>query len=183
LAALLHDLGKAHLEGQDESAGSDFSGHEIVGSRLADALLQRLRLSNRDRDRVVGLVTHHVIGYAPSWSDADVRRWIFRVGPQLVGDLCDLARADVSVGDCEAARDPGEVESLRVRAQELQVRGFPCSVRDLAVDGHELMRHLDMKPGSELGRILQTLLEEVVADPARNSRGSLLARARELRSC
>ena len=37
-----------------------------------------------------------------------------------------------------------------------------------------------MKPGPEMGRVLAQLLEEVVDDPAKNERGALLARAKEL---
>ncbi len=182
LAALLHDIGKAHGEGSATDADGGFSGHDVVGSELAARLLQRLRFSNRERDQVVEMVAHHVVGYDPSWDDAALRRWVFRVGPALVQPLCELGRADVEVGDFEAARSLGDVDSLRTRAGELTANGFPCTVRDLAVNGHDLMEHLGMKPGSELGRLLRALLDEVVADPDRNTRQRLLARAAELRN-
>jgi hypothetical protein len=53
-------------------------------------------------------------------------------------------------------------------------------VRDLAIDGHDLMHELLILPGPELGRILRALLEEVLDDPQRNEREMLLGRAREI---
>ena len=180
LAALLHDVGKAHLGQESANVDAGFPGHDVVGSQLAAGLLGRLRVSNRERDQVVQLVAHHTVRYEPSWDDATLRRWICRVGPGVVRPLCELGRADVAVGDFEAARSLEDIDSLLTRAEKLMERGFPCTVRDLAVDGHDLMEHLGLQPGSELGRLLRTLLDEVVADPSRNHREQLLARAAEL---
>ena len=180
LAALFHDVGKAHGPGAASDADSGFDGHEAVGSELAAGLLQRLRFSNREQEQVAALVAHHVIGYDRDWDDAALRRWICRVGPTRVPSLCDLGQADVAVGDFEAAGSLEDIRSLRTRAQELTATGFPCSVRDLAVDGHDLMRHLSLQPGSELGRLLRALLDEVIGEPARNTPELLLARATEL---
>jgi hypothetical protein len=58
--------------------------------------------------------------------------------------------------------------------------GAALSVRDLKVDGRVLMQELGLKPGPDLGRILKTLLDEVVEDPSKNERPILLERARAL---
>lgn len=52
-------------------------------------------------------------------------------------------------------------------------------LRDLAVGGDDLIG-LGYTPGPEIGRTLRSLLDEVVKDPALNTRGALLARAKEL---
>ena len=51
---------------------------------------------------------------------------------------------------------------------------------DLAVDGDDLMRALALAPGPAVGRLLEDLLERVLADPMLNERGRLLAIAREV---
>jgi tRNA nucleotidyltransferase (CCA-adding enzyme) len=48
------------------------------------------------------------------------------------------------------------------------------------VDGNDLIQ-AGFKPGPQLGRILDELLDAVVDEPARNTREELLARAKELR--
>jgi tRNA nucleotidyltransferase (CCA-adding enzyme) len=72
------------------------------------------------------------------------------------------------------------VDSLEERAMAEVEAGAPLSVRDLAIDGHDLMQHLGLQPGARVGVLLRTLLEEVTADPTRNKRERLLRRAREL---
>ncbi|HKQ20082.1 MAG TPA: hypothetical protein VJW75_10085, partial [Candidatus Eisenbacteria bacterium] len=53
------------------------------------------------------------------------------------------------------------------------------SVRDLKVDGADVMRVLKVPPGPEVGKVLERLLEEVLEEPSLNERGKLLARMRE----
>ena len=58
-------------------------------------------------------------------------------------------------------------------------RSSPHRLRDLAIDGTDLIA-AGLAEGPELGRVLDVLLSEVVDDPARNDRATLLARAREV---
>jgi hypothetical protein len=55
----------------------------------------------------------------------------------------------------------------------------PIDLGSLAVDGDDLRRS-GIPPGPALGRILQALLESVVADPARNTTDWLLQEAQRL---
>jgi hypothetical protein len=59
-------------------------------------------------------------------------------------------------------------------------RSAAFSIRDLAIDGRVLMQDLGIKPGPDLGRILKALLDEVVDDPSKNQRETLLERAKAL---
>ena len=58
--------------------------------------------------------------------------------------------------------------------------GDALAVADLAVRGADLIAELGLTPGPAIGRILATLLDEVLTDPAGNTRPGLLARARVL---
>jgi len=58
--------------------------------------------------------------------------------------------------------------------------GDALAVRDLAVDGRDLMRELGLPPGKALGQLLDELLERVTEEPARNAPATLLALAREI---
>jgi tRNA nucleotidyltransferase (CCA-adding enzyme) len=52
------------------------------------------------------------------------------------------------------------------------------SVRELRVDGNDVMRELGIKPSRQVGEVLETLLERVVEDPTLNDRETLLAMIR-----
>src|SRR6185436_939940 len=56
----------------------------------------------------------------------------------------------------------------------------PISVKMLKVGGNEIMKELGIQPGPKVGLILNSLLAEVLEDPARNTKEFLLEKAREL---
>ena len=173
LAGLLHDVGKAST-----LADGHFIGHERAGAQLAEALLRRLRYSRSDIARVARLVRHHMFAYTPEWTDAAVRRFVLRVGPDLLEDLYALRGAD---NLASGAREPntGGLDELRRRAARV-LAGDPIGPGQLALDGHDLVRELGIAPGPEIGRLLGELLEAVLDDPALNRRGTLLELARRL---
>ena len=53
------------------------------------------------------------------------------------------------------------------------------TLRDLAVDGKDVMRELRLPAGPSVGALLEKLLEEVIDHPERNDRPYLLKRLRE----
>lgn len=173
MAALLHDVGKPAT-----FADGRFLHHEVAGARIAAAILDRLRVPRETRERTVRLVRHHMFSYEPTWSDAAVRRFIRRVGPDLIEDLLDLRSAD-DVGSGLPADLPRTAE-IRQRCRDQLAANVPLRRADLAVDGRDLMAALGIEPGRRLGRILDRLVVRVVDDPGLNTRDALLALARAI---
>jgi poly(A) polymerase/tRNA nucleotidyltransferase (CCA-adding enzyme) len=172
LAGLLHDLGKATT-----LAGGHFIGHEQEGARLAEEVLRRLRLPRADIARVTRLVRHHMFAYSAEWTDAAVRRFVRRVGADLLDDLYALRRADdAASGVRQPAR--GGLDELQARGDRA-LTGDPMAHGQLAVDGNDLVRELGIRPGPLVGRLLDGLMEAVLDDPGLNRRVTLLALARE----
>ncbi len=171
-AALLHDIGKPAT-----FADGRFVGHDTVGAELGAAWLDGLRAPRAFTTRVAGIIRHHMFAYSPEWSDAAVRRFIRRVGLESVDPLLDLRAAD-NVGSGRAA-DVDGLEELRARCHAQVAAHVALERADLAVDGDDLMRALAMSPGPAVGRLLDDLLERVIADPMLNERARLLALARE----
>ncbi len=172
LAGLLHDLGKAGT-----LADGHFIGHDTVGGDLAEALLQRLRFPRSEIVRIARLVRQHMFAYSPEWTDAAVRRFVRRVGADLLDDLFALRAADDVAS--------GVTEPLKGGSAELAARAFatvaadPLDMRQLAVNGHILADQLGISPGPGIGRLLSRLLEAVLEDPSLNERTALLALARD----
>jgi tRNA nucleotidyltransferase (CCA-adding enzyme) len=173
-AALLHDIGKPDTRVERRGDGT-FYQHERVGAELADRLLERLRFPAGERAAIVHLVREHMFDYRAQWSDAAVRRWVRRVGEGAVADLFDVRIADL-LGNGLKTGFPAQLEPLRRRIERVLAESHALHVRDLAVDGGDVMRALGVGPGPRVGEALAALLEEVLEEPSRNTREELLAR-------
>jgi putative nucleotidyltransferase with HDIG domain len=179
-AALLHDLGKPDTRVDREGEGT-FYNHQFVGAGIADRLLERLRLPLARRARIVHLVREHMFDYRPGWSDAALRRWLRRVGPDHIADLFDMRIADM-LGNGLRQGFPVYLEQMRERIERLLRESDALQVTDLAVDGNDVMRELAIAPGPAVRDALEGLLEEVLDDPGRNLREHLLTRLRDRRA-
>jgi len=175
LAALVHDIGKPATI--DEGP---FRRHDAVGADLAAALLERLHLPRATTDRVVHLVRNHMFTYDPAWGDAGIRRFIQRVGPNALDDLFALRAAD-NGGSGVPANAHG-LDELRDRVRAQLEASVPLDLRQLAIDGDDLMTELAIPEGPALGRMLDALLERVVTDPGLNDRATLLLLAASIQA-
>lgn len=171
LAALLHDVGKP-----ETWAEGHFHGHDAAGARTARGVLARLAVGGSDVEYVTRLIAHHMFSYEPRWGDAAVRRFIRKVGADLVEPLFALRAADNAGSGLPA--EAGGLEELRDRVRGELSRNVPLSLSALAVDGHDIQAELGAPPGPWLREILERLLQSVIADPERNTRELLLADAR-----
>ena len=113
-------------------------------------------------------------------SPATIRRWVGAFGRTRVRAVLRLAAARFA-----AARAAGEAapsaRSMRLlyRAAVRSAFRDPVEIGDLAVDGDDL-RAAGIPPGPALGKVLASLLDDVLAEPARNTREWLVPRAKEL---
>jgi tRNA nucleotidyltransferase (CCA-adding enzyme) len=173
LAVLLHDLGKPAT-----AADGHFYGHDAVGADLATDLLRVWHLSRDAVERVGHLIRQHMFSYDGAWSDAAVRRFIVKVGPASLHDLFAVREAD-NVGSGLPA-EAGGLAELRARIAEQLAAEVALDRSGLAIDGAELLAELGIEPGPLVGRVLEGLVDRVLADPSLNERGRLIDLAREL---
>ena len=173
LAALVHDIGKPAT-----AADGHFYRHEVAGAELAGQLLDRLHVPRSTAERVVHLVRQHMFRYEPNWSDAAVRRFLAKIGPDSVEDLFALREADNEGSG--VARDADALAELRARIAAEVAAGPILDRSALAVDGSDLMAELGLVEGPLLGRILGALFDRVVEEPGLNDRPTLMLLARDL---
>ena len=177
LAALLHDVGKPRTK-RGDGLHSTFYNHDHVGARMTRPLLRRLRFSTDIVEKTTLLVDNHLCYYkGGEVSEASVRRLITKVGLENMHDLMDVRIAD-RLGSGVPKAKPYKLRHLEYMIDK--VSKDPVSVKMLGIHGNDLMESLGMQPGPKIGAILDVLLAEVIEDPAKNAKDTLLARAREL---
>jgi poly(A) polymerase len=161
LAALLHDIGKPKTRALITGGGVSFHHHEVVGARLAKARLKALRFDGETIDQVETLVALHLRfhGYGDGeWTDSAVRRYVRDAGDLLV-HLHVLTRADCTTRNVKkAARLAATYDSLEARIEKLMEQEELSKIRP-DLDGAQVMKLLNLKPSSQVGKALDFLLE------------------------
>jgi tRNA nucleotidyltransferase (CCA-adding enzyme) len=175
LAALLHDVAKPQCRSIFDG-GVHFYGHDKLGEKMAGEILARLRYSNRTVARVTKLVGKHM--FAVPETEKGLRRLISRTGLGGLDDLIDLRRADILAQGMEG--DTGYLESFRLAVGEVLDKRPVFSLKDLKLDGNDLMKELNLSPGPKLGCLLKVLFEMVLESPQKNRKSILLKEARRL---
>lgn len=175
LATLIHDIGKP-LTFDQKDGNITFYNHEIVGSRTATKIAKRFKLSKTDTQRLFTLVRYHMFHYQPQNTDASIRRFMRKVGLENIDDILDLREGD-RLGS-GAKKTSWRLEEMKARMVEQLNQ--PMDVKDLAINGHDLIEILKMEPGRKIGEILQSLFEEVLDNPELNTKETLLEKAKKL---
>jgi tRNA nucleotidyltransferase (CCA-adding enzyme) len=174
LAGLFHDIGKPAT-----FADGHFHQHEFVGEAKARDILRRWRFDKDTVTHVTHLIRNHMFWYQTEWSGSAVRRFVRKVGLENIPALFALRKAD-NIGS--GARSPRmyALEALWERVQEEIRAASAFSLRDLTIDGNDVMKELGIGPGPRVGQILNDLFERVTDDPRLNTRERLLELAREV---
>ena len=193
IAALFHDIGKPKakkivkqlvLDGEKKDSSKKeietitFYNHEKYSAEITEKILVRLKFPNQFINNVCLLIREHMFHYESNWSDAAVRRFIMRAGYENLEDLYDLRLADIFGMRNEKvnllySQNIELLLELKKRIVEIMENQNALSLKALAVNGKDLIA-MGIKPGKQLGTILQHLLDCVIEDPTLNNKESLL---------
>ncbi len=178
LATLLHDVGKPRSK-RNRGVGKEitFYNHEVIGARMVKEIARRLKMSKKDLDMLWLLVRWHMFAYDPKMTDKAIRRFIKRVGIENINKMMMLR-----IGD----RVGGGSKATSWRLRELQQRigevlYTPMQIKDLKVNGKDVMKIKKIKGGPKVGKILEKLFDEVMEDSKKNNRKYLLERIKKIR--
>lgn len=167
LAALLHDVGKPRSK-EGEGKDSTFYNHEIIGANMARKILERLKFSKKDIEKIVRLVRYHLFYYnVGEVSESSVRRLVRKVGLENMDELIQVRMADRIGSGCPKA-EPYKLRHLKYLAEK--VSRDPISVKKLKVSGEDVIKILKIRPGPKVGQVLDILLGHVISDPEKNNR-------------
>lgn len=177
LASFLHDLGKPQSKrGEGETA--TFHGHEYISARLVERILKRLKYSRKIIDKVVMLVKNHMFYYnVDEVGESGVRKVVRKVGLENINDLIDVRIAD-RLGSGVPKAVPYKLRHFKYMVEK--VSHDAISVKQLKINGKDLMEDLNIKPGPKIGAILEVLLARVIDEPKLNTKKELIKLAKEL---
>lgn len=176
LAGLLHDIGKPRAKNfaLTNGNGNVFYNHEIIGERITQRVLKRLKFSNSDLNYVIKLVKMHMFYYTKEWSDGAVRRFLRKIdgNKSFLEDLFELRRAD-RIGSGLKLGDADILQKFRQRINAIIDADNALKVTDLDVNGHDIMERFNLKPSRIIGDMLEFMLQKVLDNPGLNKKEEL----------
>lgn len=134
----------------------------------AAAILRDLKMDCDTMDKVKILVSRWRIPI--SAEKPAIRRVMNQIPPDLLDSLLcfqEVFAAELGEGYRET------LKAVKTLAEEIRRDGDPVNLKELAVDGRDLMA-AGMKPGPALGKTLNALMEQVLEQPECNTREYLL---------
>ena len=150
LAALLHDVGKLHTRDMTETGQVIFHRHEVESARIAEEVLRRLRFDTRSVERVVSLIRHHM-AHGPV-TRKNIRRWLSAYDEQWVRQVMALRHADhLASGGSHAPW----LDLALTKLETVLSEGGALHLKDLCLNGDDVMRILNTPPGPIVGYVLK----------------------------
>ncbi|OHB08191.1 MAG: hypothetical protein A2W64_02635 [Candidatus Zambryskibacteria bacterium RIFCSPLOWO2_02_39_10] len=179
LSALFHDIGKpATRRWSSEKNDWTFHGHDVVGEKMTKKILERLKFSKKQIEKIVKLVRWHLF-----FSDTEqitlsaVRRMVRNVGEENIWGLMDVRESD-RIGMGRPKANPYRLRKYKSMVEE--ALRDPISVKMLKIDGDKIMEVIQETPGPKIGYILHAILEEVLENPKLNTIEELENMAKKL---
>ena len=173
LAGLFHDFGKMDTKTTDENGVDHFYGHPEVSAKIAADVFNRLKFDNDTKTKVCKLVESHdwFIGAVPS----HIRRYMNRIGEEFFPMIFDFNKADIMAQSFYNREEKLEdLDALKEAYIKVKEAGDCVNIKDLVITGSDVIS-AGVPAGPEVGRILKSLLEEVLDDPSKNNREYLLS--------
>lgn len=188
LAALFHDLGKQATLTVDEDGRYRFFGHAEEGAEMTAPRLRSLSFSKDATNQIVRIVREHMrpLFLAQAQGAAPSRRAAFRYFKATGENGLDVGL--LALVDHLATYDGSGEELSWLELLNLVTALFndyfdryeETVKPPLLVNGRDLMQHLELSPGPEIGRLL-SLIEENQAAGEITTREEALLFAKSLR--
>ena len=185
LACLMHDIAKPACRKEIEKDRFIFYNHDILGEKMVRKALTDLRFSNETIDRVSEYTRYHMrpLLYSFHMKDPALQRLIGSLRHITIRDLirfmlCDV-RGNMTNEGKGFAFTLEIVRPVLARIRRIEKEGRVLKLKDLPVNGDDLMKELGIQPGPEVGKILSKLYTIALQKPKSATREKLLAEAKK----
>ena len=183
MAALLHDIGKPQSYTVDNEGNGHFYGHPKVSRNIATEVLAKdFCVTTKEKERILDLVEFHDMEFEPT--ENVVKRKLNRFGEDFLRDWIVIKTADrddhIFPYGKENTKWYPKTESIEEILNEVIEKNNCFSIKDLAINGNDLIQEFGLKPGKEIGNLLNNLLDEVIDNNIKNTKEDLLNKAKGL---
>lgn len=186
LSCLLHDIAKPACRKEVEKDRFIFYNHDILGEKMVRKALTDLRFSNETIDKVSEYTRYHMrpLLYSFHMKDPALQRLIGALRHITIRDLIRFMLCDVRGNMTNKGKGFSFTLELarpvmqRIRRIEKEKRVL--HIKDLPVNGDDLMKELGIPPGPEVGKLLSKLYSIALQKPKSATREKLLAEAKKL---
>ena len=157
---------------QDKAGTDCYDKQNEAGAKMAGGICKRLKLDNHTLDKVIKIVRWH--DYEIELSERGIRRGIHRIGEDIFPYLFTVKRADVNAGNAPDKEEKlRQINTAEAIYHDVVKKGQCVSLKTLQITGRDLIE-LGIKPGKEMGSLLNQLLAMVIDDSSLNHRDTLL---------
>ncbi|MBR6133791.1 MAG: CCA tRNA nucleotidyltransferase [Bacilli bacterium] len=171
LAALLHDIAKPYTYSRDEQGYGHFKGHAEKGSTITREIMNRLKYSKKQIQKVTKLIEYHD---SPIPEDiGELRLFINKIGTENIQDLYKLRRANIYAKNPAYIGDISKLNESFLRIKEQSKKTNLVKKQDLKIDPKELLE-LGI-PQEKIGIIIDELHDLVLRGVLKNNHDKLLS--------
>jgi tRNA nucleotidyltransferase (CCA-adding enzyme) len=180
LAALLHDIGKPQAYVVDSEGHGHFYGHPAVSAEIAKGIFEKeLVLTTKQRDRALELIEYHDMFI--SNTKRSVKRALNKHGLDFLNDWFILKQADIDdhiiLPNTEWA---DMVTYTKDWVQKILADNECFSIKKLKINGNDIMKEFNLRPGKQIGFVLNKLLNMVIDEQIENEKSELLKASRQV---
>lgn len=170
LAGYLHDSGKYFASTEDFNKDGSFIAHEFYGMDSVLGEMTRLKFSNREIEYVTGLIDLHMHSIAKS-KGKGIRKLITKLNHYNI-KYTDWLRLKFTDSTGNLTKGPYPISDKKSMIEkfesQMNIKNSVFSIKDLDINGKEVMNILNIKPGPEVGEILRYLYNICLNNPGAN---------------
>ena len=108
------------------------------------------------------------------------KRFLNEYSEDFVKDWMILKQADVDDHINTGNLDWGNLNALKNNLKIIEEENSAFNLASLNINGSDLLDELGLKPGKEIGQILNSLLDKVINEELSNNKEDLLIEARNI---
>ena len=174
LVALLHDIGKP----ASQKAYGNMHHHSEIGIEIAKKRLGQngLKYPNATVEKIVRLIDAHMYDLKEQTSPEKLRKFVIK-NYDILDELIQLVRADTLAHG--KGKHDRSIRFENARKQILEL-GLPKSLKDLAINGNDLLIAYPDILKHQLGTILDELLNACIIQKVKNQKEQLIPYASKI---
>lgn len=178
LTMLFHDISKPLMKTTDENGIDHFIGHPKKSAEIAIKALERLKFEKALIKRIATLIEYH--DYPITLTSKAIKKLIQKIEQDNIFKLFEIKKADILAQNVAYLDRLNEIKKAEEIVKQILSDNECLSIKQLKISGNDII-DTGIKPGKEIGILLDKCLEYVTEYPEKNTKEDLLNLIKEIR--